>query len=639
MTVPANDFRPLDPLVPVEVCAGPVALTIAGGAVRWVRARGLETVRGIYGSVSAPSWATIEPVFTAYEGRIGDEAFEIRFRADCVQAQDDIDLTWTGNIAGTREGTIRFVFDGLARSRFLTRRIGLSVLHPPRLAGEPVEVTTLFGRTRGRFPDLVTGYYPFSNVTRIRHDLVRLHETRIEFTGDVFELEDQRAFTDASFKTSSRPLALPQPYVIESGTGIRQIVTVFHPRIGAGRSAGRSVAEPETAVIRVGAATARAFPAVGTNLAPADVTTSPAVDAAVRGLRPAHLRVTLDAGEPAAVALELERGLAAAADAGAGLEVVLVTTPDQPAIDAVLARLAGSRIPIARLLAVDPSRHATSAALAGRMRHAMRRHGINAPLAAGSRGHLYQLVAHGVPGKLVDEVAYPASPQVHAFDEASTLETIEALPVTVRTAAALAGGRPVAVGPISLRQLFNPDLLGPQLPPRPGGLSARYDGRQPGAFAAAWTFGAAAALANTGVTALTLHEAAGWAGLVAARHADLPEMPLPPGAVLPVGRVFEALTAIGAHEMLDVEASPPLAAIVVRRGGSELGVLIANLGSQPVRATIAVARRPCQVAAVAGLECTVEGPPAWVPREVNGGAIPIRPLEIVRVRGRQGLTG
>jgi hypothetical protein len=637
MTATATDFTPLDPQAAVEVAAGPVSLTIINGAVRWVRARGLETVRGIYGAVRDPSWGTIEPVFTSYAGRIGDDAFEIRFRAECRREGDGIDVAWTGCITGTREGTVRFVFDGLVRSPFLTPRIGLCVLHPPRLAGEPIEVTTLFGRTRGRFPDLVTGFYPFSNVTRIRHDLVRLHETRIDFAGDVFEMQDQRAFTDASFKTFSRPLGLPQPYMVDVGTGIRQILTVSHPRIVNGRSTARPAAEPDPTVIRVGAATGRTFPAVGTNLAPADVTMSPAIDAAVRDLRPAHLRVVLDAGQPAAAMTELERGLATAAATGAGLEVVLVAVPEEPAIDAILARLAGSRIPVVRLLAVDTARHATTAALAGRIRDAMRTHGVKAPLAGGSRGHLYQLVVWGVPGTLIDEVAYPANPQVHAFDDASILETIEALPAMVRTAAALAGGRPVAVGPISLRQFFNPDLVGPGPPPPPGGLPARYDPRQPSAFTAAWTFGTAAALANAGVVALTLHEAAGWAGLVAARHVDLSAIPVAPGVVLPVGRVVEALAAIGTQELMAVEVPQPLAAVAVRRAGGELGVLVGNLGTDPVRATVAIARRACQVTDVAGLECPAEGPAAWVPREVRGGMVDIEPLGVVRLRARDGI--
>ena len=35
--------------------------------------------------------------------------------------------------------------------------------------------------------------------------------------GDTFEMEDQRNWTDASYKTYVRPLALPWPYTLAGG--------------------------------------------------------------------------------------------------------------------------------------------------------------------------------------------------------------------------------------------------------------------------------------------------------------------------------------------------------------------------------------------------------------------------------------
>ncbi len=46
------------------------------------------------------------------------------------------------------------------------------------------------------------------------------------FAGDVFEMEDQRNWTDASYKTYVRPLARPWPYRLAAGETITQSVTV-----------------------------------------------------------------------------------------------------------------------------------------------------------------------------------------------------------------------------------------------------------------------------------------------------------------------------------------------------------------------------------------------------------------------------
>ena len=44
--------------------------------------------------------------------------------------------------------------------------------------------------------------------------------------GDAYEMEDQRNWTDASYKTYIRPLALPWPYTIKKGARFAQKVTL-----------------------------------------------------------------------------------------------------------------------------------------------------------------------------------------------------------------------------------------------------------------------------------------------------------------------------------------------------------------------------------------------------------------------------
>ena len=44
--------------------------------------------------------------------------------------------------------------------------------------------------------------------------------------GDTFEMEDQRNWTDASYKTYVRPLALPWPYTLAKGSSLEQSVTL-----------------------------------------------------------------------------------------------------------------------------------------------------------------------------------------------------------------------------------------------------------------------------------------------------------------------------------------------------------------------------------------------------------------------------
>jgi len=621
-------FRPLDPSEPLLLRAGTATVTVVDGAVRWIKAAGVETVRGIYGAVRDPDWGTIEPVFREYRGRVEEDAFEIRFVADCVREADGVDFMWRGTISGDRDGSVSFGFEGRVRAPFLTARIGLCVLQPPRLAGEAVDVETLFGRTNGRFPDLITPYMPFSNIIAMTYDRGKTYETHVGFSGDVFQMEDQRAFTDASFKVFSRPLELPQPYKVESGSRIEQNISVVHPRLDRSRFraplARKSAARD---LVAVGEASGLRFPAIGSCQPPVDIDDDARVGASVRELGLAHLRTTVTCADANATGL-LERAIAWAADVDAALEVVLVAAADDGRIDDVVGRLAASGVRVPRLLPVDPVRHTTSAALARRVEGAIRKARLKSRIVGASRGYLYQLIFEGVPADLVDAVGFPTNPQVHAFDEVSIVETIETLPVTVRTAAALATGKPVVVGPVSLRALFNPDQIGPELPPPQGGLPARFDRRQATLFAASWTLGSAAALSAAGVEALCLHEAAGWAGLVSARHKGLPQMPAQPGAILPVGRVVQALASLASAEMASVTAPLGIHAVAARERSGPLRVLLTNLGSEARQLTIQVAGGPRERWVVRSLESDAAGSADWTNVELMHGRLELPPTAV-----------
>ena len=586
-----STYHPIAVDQPLTVAAGPITLTIARGALRWAKLGDVEIIHGIYGTVRSAGWGTIESCFESCEAAIGDGAFGVRFRAQCVSEPDGIDFAWAGAISGSRDGTVRFDFDGVARRPFLAARVGLCVLHPLRLAGRPVEVTTLFGRLRGSFPDLVTGYMPFTNMLELRQDIGRGHEARIDFTGDVFQMEDQRAFSDASFKTFSRPLELPQPFMVDPGSRVRQSITLTVPRHRPSRRPVAATARgARRASLVLGTGTGRSFPAVGAGLAPVDVAMHPEVARAVRAMGLAHLRAEITVGDAGASAA-LDRAITAARSADCAIEAVLLTRPTDPGLERLLAEIAASAVPVARIVAIDPEGHATPPALAARARSALQAVGIDAPLCGGSRGYLYQLVAQGVPADLVDEVVFPTNPQVHTFDEASIMETLDTLPVMARTAAALVAGKPVVVGPVSLKAFVNPDRAGPELPPVPGTLPDRYDRRQTTRFAAAWTLGSVAALAHFGVAAMTLHEAAGWAGLVAASHRGLPEMPVPSGTPLPVGAVVAALAPLRGAELVEAEVPPGWTATAVQLASNRVRVLVANVGPEPGRIAIDVGRQ------------------------------------------------
>src|SRR6202040_2826659 len=131
--------------------------------------------------------------------------------------QDDIEYFWNGLITGTSAGAVRFEFDGVARSSFMRNRIGFGVLPPiAECAGQPCVIDGADGSKQpGRFPDLISPNQPFLNMRAISHQVAPGVSAEVRFEGDIFEMEDQRNWTDASFKTYCTPLGLPFPAKVE----------------------------------------------------------------------------------------------------------------------------------------------------------------------------------------------------------------------------------------------------------------------------------------------------------------------------------------------------------------------------------------------------------------------------------------
>ena len=141
---------------------------------------------------------------------------------------------------------------------------------------------------------------------------------------------------------------------------------------------------------------------------------------------------------------------------------------------------------------------------------------------------------------MMDVLAYSIMPQLHAEDDLSLIETLEAQGETVRTALVHSGGKPIAVGPITLRP--RKDTYG-LIGPAPNGLPFQVDVRQISALLAAWTLGSVKYCAEAGASSLTYFETIGWRGIVESDSGPLlPDIfPSTPGMVFPVHEVFREL--------------------------------------------------------------------------------------------------
>ncbi len=566
---------------PIELRAGPLSVlfTPENGWVRYVRVGDVEVLRGIYAAVRDENWGTVKPELSRVAVDQGDDAFEVTFDVECRQG--NIDFAWSGRILGTAPDTLLFEFDGEARSTFLRNRIGFCVLHPPQVAGAGCLVETADGESfRDRFPELISPHQPFKNIRAIAHQVRPALWARVSFEGEVFEMEDQRNWTDASFKTYCTPLELAFPVEVAAGTRIEQSVTV--KLLGrAPREAVPLDPRQEPIVLTIaGPSRAVPLPRIGLQAASHGQTHDEHASTRLRALNLDHLRVDLrlssdgwaaDLRRAAREARRLDTGLHVALhlgeDVGSQLGTLVEALPDiRPEVGVWLVFREGEKTTDPRLVELARER---LRAWEGR------------PTVGGGTNAYFTELNRGRPDvSAFDRVVYSINPQVHAFDDRSLVETLAMQGETVRSARQFVGDRPLLVSPVTLKPRFNPNATGPQPAPQPGELPARVDPRQPSLFNAGWTVGSVKYLAEAGADGVTYFETTGWLGVMETPDGP-PEPELfdsIPGGVYPVYHVFADIGEFAGGRVRPVRSSRPLAVhgLCLEKGDS-LRLLVANV--------------------------------------------------------------
>lgn len=564
-----------------QLRAGPLSCALDGIDLRYVRVGGVEVVRRIYVSVRDRNWDTIPGEASKVQVDDGGDRFEVRFSVRHLSA--DIDFAWRGVIAGTPSGRISFAFDGTAERELLYNRIGFCVLHPCReTAGRPYRASTRGGEVAGVFPRLVgqqrfeNGVYVplFPSFDRLQVDLEAGGTVAFEFEGDLWEDEDQRNWTDASFKTYCTPLALGFPHLLEADHHIVQRVTVSVPELPSGR-------EPEgPTTLRVGSPLGRALPAVGL-AAPADgVSPTDGELELLRALQLDHLRVETWLDRPN-WADALTTVLADRARLDVPLELAVFLLPEHAdELEQLAAALDG--VPIARVLAFPADARSatptetTPAALVRLVRVAL----AAVPVVGGTDMNFCELNRTRPDTDAMDGITYAIAGQIHASDDLSLVETLEAQGETVISARAFAHGRPISVSPVTLKRRFNAYATAGEAEHDECELPDSVDPRQLSLLGAAWTVGSAKNLAEAGVASLTYYETTGWRGVLERESGPkLPaQFPSQPGRVFPLYHVLADLGAWKGSELVECSASDPLAVVgfAVRHEG-RTSLLVANL--------------------------------------------------------------
>lgn len=550
------------------LCAGPLRLILQNGMLRYIRYGQMEIVRGIYVAVRDKNWSTIEPRYHSFHVVEEYDRFRISFVAE--HQSEDVHFAWNGEVTGDCDGTIHFSMDGEAKKTFLKNRIGFCVLHPMTLAGTKLAVTTPDGTVNGEFPKTISPHQPFMNIVAMRHPVVAGIDAEIAFSGDVFEMEDQRNWTDASYKTYCTPLSIPYPVQVPQGYRVRQTVIL---RLTGQPASVVQLKDSGKIQMYVGAECVGKLPDIGLLVSPVRKCLAGEIRK-LRDVNIGHVFAELDIGREDwtpgwKTVLDWARQLQVP------LDLSLVTDGRTDPKKRFFELLSGMDHPVRRLAVFQKPSYVTSLESLGEMRRLSREFGVPLHVGGGTRANFAELNRARPPFESMDFVIYSMNPQVHAFDLQSMAETLPAQAETVKSLRTFAGGVPISVGPITLKPRFNPYATRPD--DENGGN--RYDPRQKSLFAAGWTVGSIASLAMERVDAISYYETVGDGGIL--ERGGTTEYP--------VYYIFKNILEFSGADVLPLEISEPLIiqALALCRGG-QLRILIANMSDseQTVRVGI-----------------------------------------------------
>ncbi len=537
--------------------AGPLSVLVGAGGLQEVRFGSVEILRGLDFPVRDANWGTLPARTGAEEINETDGAFSIVREFSVAPA-----LTGIFRCEGTADGVLTADLTLTADAPVEVNRAGFVLLHPTACAGAALRIGHSDGTTEAtRFPLNISPSQPASDIRQM-HLSQQGVDVAITFAGETFEMEDQRNWTDASYKTYCRPLSLPWPYEIAAGSRITQTVTIAVARAGeVDAGAGRAALQLSPSRHRV--------PEVALAM-------EQGWHRFAAGAEPPKAGSTLLRLDLRTEAWRADLADLLAAVVGA-LDLELVLPDRNAALDSALRGFAAelkerrcaprsvTGLPSAWLKSYQPDADWPEGPSPEGIVGLVRQIFPDSETGCGMLTNFTELNRHPAAARAGDFVTCSTTAIVHAAEDAAVMQTLEALPQVYRSLADIAPGVPCRLGLASIGMRTNP--YGSDIVANPDRIRipmAREDPRQSGLFAAAFMTGVMAATQGSVVERIALAAPSGPFGLGDGDRLH------------PVSVVYDWLCAASGRARLDVNPPADLAAVAYA-GDAGTELLVANL--------------------------------------------------------------
>jgi hypothetical protein len=570
-----------------ELRAGALTAILDNGALRYIKLGDVEVLRAIAFLVRDENWGTCTPDIGNQKVRQTPMGFSVSYHARCGEAGRA--LNYDAEISASADGKLSFTATAKPESDFLTNRTGFIVLHPLKgVAGFPVEIEHVDGKlVKGKFPAMIDPVQPFKNVRSLKHKVMPGVIATCRMEGDAFETEDHRNWTDASFKTYVRPLELPWPYTLPKGKTFTQSVALtLSGKLPKTKTGG--AAKPVTFSLGQGAGK---LPDIAIAISAAEVRHAFSEAALLKQVMPSQLLCEMDGrGSNLGKLAGIYRQLGAATGIGITLEIILPGQSDPASELKPIAKAVEDSGLKPEFVVVSPAVDLKAILPGSAGRNAPPLHAIysaaraafpGVKLGGGTFSFFTELNRKRPPAELLDFVTHTTCPIVHAADDISVMETLEALPYVVQSTRAIIGkNKAYHIGPSTIPARLNP--YGASTATNPGNgrvCLSDNDPRQRGLYGAAWTLGYIANLAYSGVEQVSAGAATGPTGIIYRRlkHPQPYFDSLDGTAIYPLYHVLAALAQARGSRLTAVKSSGDGISALAYGSGKGRTLWLANL--------------------------------------------------------------
>jgi hypothetical protein len=537
----------------VHLKAGMLDMIYLDGTLRYIRSGNIEIVRMIYPALRDCDWLNIEGIRS--NEIIEAEAYSFKITYYIRYNRDETDLAAKVEIRGTPDNSIIYRFEAEALNSFMKNRVGLCVLHPiEECAGNPCTIIHPDNTFKvSDFPFHISPHQPFTNIRSMKWRAGD-HECTADFDGDIFETEDQRNWTDASYKTYSTPLSLPFPATVNIGERFTQ-------RIKLRVEGDFPVEQEDGSLIKLSADAGNTIPVphigIGRSTRPEPLTDN---EAGILCKVPFdHYRIDLHLFK-SGWKKEGDLAFREADKLGYPAELALFFDDDAvKQITELIDWLQDKHTEIALFILYHKETPATPDEYTDALSPLLKNFFPGVRIASGTNANFAQLNRNRPASAWNDDICFSIHPQEHASDNLTLVENLKAQEYAVKSAGSFARGKGIRISPVNIRRRFNANIEYYERQSEISGFPAQIDPRIASSFGAAWSAGSMKYLFEAGIVGVTFFETVGERGII---QGDYPskwpdQFPAQQGMIFPVFHLFRFILENKNYQVVKSTSSSP----------------------------------------------------------------------------------